>query len=144
MEIDDTDRAILWLLQQDARMPNAEIGRRIGLGTSAIFERMRRLEEAGVVMRHECVLDPRVLGPGLLVAAPGTGKSIVLDTLCTSVTTGDVRVIATALSSCGPFGLVGQLAARYGHPAAPHHGPDRRRPARRARPLGEARDPGPR
>ncbi len=55
-------------------------------------------------------------GPGLLVAAPGTGKSIVLDTLCTSVTTGDVRVIATALSSCGPFGLVGQLAARYGTP----------------------------
>lgn len=55
-------------------------------------------------------------GPGLLVAPPGTGKSILLDTLCASRPASDIRVIATALSACGPFGLVGQLAVRYGTP----------------------------
>jgi general secretion pathway protein A len=55
-------------------------------------------------------------GPGLLVAPPGTGKSVLLDTLCTELTSRPVRVTATALTSCGPFGLIGQLAARYGTP----------------------------
>jgi type II secretory pathway predicted ATPase ExeA len=55
-------------------------------------------------------------GPALLVAPPGTGKSIVLNTLCTSLPPSDLRVIATALSACGPFGLLGQLAVRYGTP----------------------------
>jgi len=69
---------------------------------------------AEALERLRFALDSR--GPGLLVAAPGTGKSILLDTLCASLPGSDVRVIATALSSCGPFGLVGQLAARYGTP----------------------------
>ena len=55
-------------------------------------------------------------GPALLVAPPGIGKSILLDTLCASRPASDIRVIATALSACGPFGLVGQLATRYGSP----------------------------
>jgi type II secretory pathway predicted ATPase ExeA len=52
----------------------------------------------------------------LLVAPPGTGKSILLNALCASLPPSALRVIATALSSCGPFGLVGQLAVRYGTP----------------------------
>jgi type II secretory pathway predicted ATPase ExeA len=55
-------------------------------------------------------------GPGLLVAEPGTGKSVLLDTLCAELAPSPVRVIATALTACGPFGLVGQLAGRYGTP----------------------------
>jgi type II secretory pathway predicted ATPase ExeA len=53
-------------------------------------------------------------GPALLVAPPGTGKSVLLDTLSRTLAATDARVIATALTSCGPFGLVGQLAGRYG------------------------------
>jgi type II secretory pathway predicted ATPase ExeA len=64
--------------------------------------------------RLRFALDTRA--PALLVAAPGTGKSVLLETVCRELTPSDVRVIATALSSCGPFGLVGQLAARYGTP----------------------------
>ena len=55
-------------------------------------------------------------GPALLVAPPGTGKSVLLEALCTELSTSDVRVIATQLTACGPFGLVGQLATRYGTP----------------------------
>jgi type II secretory pathway predicted ATPase ExeA len=69
---------------------------------------------AEALERLRFAIDSR--GPGLLVAPPGTGKSMLLDTLCASLPSSDVRVIATALSSCGPFGLVGQLAMRYGTP----------------------------
>ena len=55
-------------------------------------------------------------GPALLVAPPGTGKSVLLEALCAELSTSDVRVIATQLTACGPFGLVGQLATRYGTP----------------------------
>ncbi len=69
---------------------------------------------AEALERLRFAIDSR--GPGLLVAPPGTGKSILLDTLCSSLPTSEVRVIATALSACGPFGLVGQLATRDGTP----------------------------
>jgi type II secretory pathway predicted ATPase ExeA len=69
---------------------------------------------AEALERLRFAVDTR--GPALLVAPPGTGKSILLNTLCDGVPSRDVRVVATALSSCGPFGLVGQLAGRYGTP----------------------------
>jgi type II secretory pathway predicted ATPase ExeA len=69
---------------------------------------------AETLERLRFAIDTR--GPALLVAPPGTGKSVLLNTLCASVPPNDLRVIATALSSCGPFGLLGQLAVRYGTP----------------------------
>lgn len=64
--IDDTDRSILALLQQDARMANAEIARRVGLAPSAIFQRIRKLEENGVIQGYTARINPRALGYGLV------------------------------------------------------------------------------
>jgi Lrp/AsnC family leucine-responsive transcriptional regulator len=63
--IDEMDRRILSLLQQDARLPNAEIARRVGMAPSATLERLRKLEERGVIMGYEVRLDPRKIGLGL-------------------------------------------------------------------------------
>src|ERR1700741_4184011 len=63
--IDEMDRRILSLLQQDARRPNAEIARRVGMAPSATLERLRKLEERGVIRGYEVRLDPRKLGFGL-------------------------------------------------------------------------------
>jgi len=63
--IDEMDRRILSLLQQDARLPNAEIARRVGMAPSATLERLRKLEEKGVIQGYECRLDPKKLGLGL-------------------------------------------------------------------------------
>jgi len=60
--IDEMDRRILSLLQQDARLPNAEIARRVGMAPSATLERLRKLEERGVIRGYELRLDPRKLG----------------------------------------------------------------------------------
>jgi len=64
--IDDTDRQILALLQENARIANAEIARRVGMAASAIHERVRKLEERGVIRGYEARLDPVRLGFSLL------------------------------------------------------------------------------
>ena len=64
--IDDIDRQILDILQQDARTSNAEVARRVGMAPSAVFERIRKLEERGVITGYTARLDPRALGLGLL------------------------------------------------------------------------------
>lgn len=63
--IDEMDRRILSLLQQDARLSNAEIARRVGMAPSATLERLRKLEERGVIQGYEVRLDPKELGLGL-------------------------------------------------------------------------------
>ena len=46
-------------------MPNAEIGRRLGLVPSAIFQRLSKLSKLGVLLGHEARIDPRAVGLGL-------------------------------------------------------------------------------
>ena len=64
--IDNIDREILNILQQNARTSNAEIARQVGMAPSAILERIRKLEARGVIMGYEARLDPEALGLHLL------------------------------------------------------------------------------
>ena len=64
--IDQTSRIILETLQSDARISNAEIGRRIGLAPSAVFERIKKLEERGAVRGYNANIDPAAVDLGLL------------------------------------------------------------------------------
>jgi len=75
---------------------------------------LRHASFAEALERLRFAVDSR--GPALLVAPPGTGKSVLLEALCGALPPNEARVIATALTSGGPFGLVGQLAVRYGTP----------------------------
>jgi Lrp/AsnC family leucine-responsive transcriptional regulator len=60
--LDDVNRALLTELQQDARLSLAELGRRVGLSSPAIAERLQRLQDAGVITGHHTELDPRAVG----------------------------------------------------------------------------------
>lgn len=64
--IDEIDIRILSIIQDNARTPNAEIARQIGMAPSAILERIRKLEERGIVKGYTARLDPRSLGLGQL------------------------------------------------------------------------------
>jgi len=64
--IDQTSLAILDTLQSDARISNAEIGRRVGLAPSAVFERIKKLEERGAVRGYNANIDPAAVDLGLL------------------------------------------------------------------------------
>lgn len=64
--IDDVDRTILDALQQNARTSNAEIARRVGMAPSAIFQRVRKLEESGLIQGYTARLNAKALGYGLV------------------------------------------------------------------------------
>jgi Lrp/AsnC family leucine-responsive transcriptional regulator len=64
--LDALDRAILAILQENARTANADIARRIGLAPSAALERIRKLERSGVIRGYEPRIDPRALDAGLV------------------------------------------------------------------------------
>lgn len=63
--LDDTDWAILDELQRDGRMSFSELGRRVALSAPAATERVRRLEQAGVIIGYRAVVDPSALGAGI-------------------------------------------------------------------------------
>lgn len=65
--IDDTDRRILAILQQDAGLSLDEIGSRVALSRNAVWRRIRVMEEAGVIRARVALLDPAALGLGLTV-----------------------------------------------------------------------------
>jgi Lrp/AsnC family leucine-responsive transcriptional regulator len=71
--LDDRDRAIVTALQDDARATYAEIAARVGLSTSAVHDRVRKLEQQGVIRRYSAIVDPEALGlfvTALIAASP--------------------------------------------------------------------------
>ena len=64
MMIDDRDRKILTLLQQDARMSNADLAEAVGMSASALWRRVRALEAAGVIERYGAIVNSAAMGLG--------------------------------------------------------------------------------
>ncbi|QZX99573.1 Lrp/AsnC family transcriptional regulator [Halobaculum rubrum] len=65
MELDDTDREILRILQEDARTPFSEVARRIDMSSATVHDRVSRMEEAGVLRGYRAEVDPKALGYGV-------------------------------------------------------------------------------
>jgi len=63
--IDEIDYKILEILQQKARIPNAEVARQVGMAPSAVLERIRKLESQGIIQGYEVRLNPEHFGQGL-------------------------------------------------------------------------------
>jgi len=64
-QLDRTDRAIIALLQHNARLSNKELAAGAGIAPSTCSERMRRLEILGVFSGFHAAVDPQVMGIGL-------------------------------------------------------------------------------
>ena len=65
--LDKTDRRILSLLQQNARLTIQEIGQQINLSKTPVHERIKRLERVGIIDRYVTILDRKKLGNLLTV-----------------------------------------------------------------------------
>lgn len=63
--LDAKDRRILALVQKDGSLSQAEIAKRVGLSAPAVNERLKKLEQAGVIRRWTAQVDPRALGLGI-------------------------------------------------------------------------------
>jgi len=76
-DLDEIDVRILALLQEHCKMPLAKIGQRVGLSAPAVIERIKKLEESGVITGYTALLDTRKLGCditafiGVLTSHPG-------------------------------------------------------------------------
>jgi Lrp/AsnC family leucine-responsive transcriptional regulator len=63
--VEDLDRQILRLLAADGRMSYTDLGKATGLSTSAVHQRVRRLEQRGVIRGYTAVIDPEAVGLSL-------------------------------------------------------------------------------
>ncbi|SHI44326.1 transcriptional regulator, AsnC family [Malonomonas rubra DSM 5091] len=63
--IDEIDHSILEILQEKARVPNAEVARQVGMAPSAVLERIRKLEDRGFIEGYEVRLNPVEFDQGL-------------------------------------------------------------------------------
>jgi Lrp/AsnC family transcriptional regulator, leucine-responsive regulatory protein len=59
---DSTDARLLGELQENARLTNAELGRRVNLSAPAVADRLRRLERDGVITGYRAEVEPKALG----------------------------------------------------------------------------------
>ena len=65
--LDRIDRNILTELQNDGRLSNVELSKRVGLSPTPCLERVRRLEKNGYILGYSARLNPKALGASLLV-----------------------------------------------------------------------------
>lgn len=65
-ELDPTDIAMIETLQDDGRISVSELGRKIGLSQPATSERLKRLEERGIIKSYGAIIDPASVGLGMI------------------------------------------------------------------------------
>lgn len=65
--LDQIDRSILKLLQEDAFLTTKEIAVQVNMSTTPVFERVKRLERDGYILRYTALLDRRKMGLPMLV-----------------------------------------------------------------------------
>lgn len=65
--LDRTNWHILAVLQRNARMPLSELGREVNLSAPAVMERVRKLEDAGVIAGYRAEINPAAIGLPVLV-----------------------------------------------------------------------------
>ena len=67
MKIDDIDKKILNLLQQDAKMSHKAIAEHLEISTTPVYERIKKMERNGIIMSYVALVNPEALGKDLIV-----------------------------------------------------------------------------
>lgn len=129
MEItDEYDRKLILELQRNARASFADLGRRIGLSASATAERLRRMEETGVIRGYTVEIDREALGLPILAIIRMTCdgpryhpflkfiKDLPEVRECHHVTGGDAFFLQVTAASIGELENVIERLLPYGIP----------------------------
>ncbi len=64
-KLDERDRQLLALVQRDAKAPQAELAKRVGLSPAAVNERLKKLEQSGAIRRYAALVNPIMVGTPL-------------------------------------------------------------------------------
>ncbi|APY10128.1 ArsR family transcriptional regulator [Seonamhaeicola sp. S2-3] len=62
MKTDELNKKILKCLQHNARLSNAEIGRRVGISSPAVSERIKKMEDLGIIEGYKALISPFEIG----------------------------------------------------------------------------------
>ena len=125
LELDVMDAKILEILQGDARVTMAEIGRRIHLSQPAVTERVRRMETAQVITGYHAHVNPEALGYGITAFVRVASRSSDIPVVkiaeqvpevieCHAITGEDCVVVKVVASSVKELERVISSLARCG------------------------------
>src|SRR6185312_11481586 len=103
--LDETDAAIITLLQEDGRRPYGEIGEAVGLSEAATRQRVNRLRESGLV-RIVAVTDPVALGRGVVATI---GLRVSGDTRAAAARLAQISQIEYVVVTAGSFDVIVDL-----------------------------------
>jgi DNA-binding Lrp family transcriptional regulator len=79
--LDTFDRKLLREVQQDAQIPQNELGSRVSLSTAAVNRRLRRLADEGVIERYAAIVSPEKVGSPLTIITSIEVESEQIDLL---------------------------------------------------------------
>lgn len=111
--LDDIGRQILKILQEEGRISFNELGRRVGLSSPAVAERVRRMEDVGIILSYRAVVDHARVGYPImafirlatpvaqLAQADELAKAIPEVLECHHLTGSDGVILKVAVSSVG-------------------------------------------
>ena len=126
--LDEIGRNLLSALQENARLSYAELGRRVGLSPAATAERLRRLEEAGIITGYRVEIDREALGLPVLAIIRMTCDGAkyrpflkvvkALDGVleCHHVAGGDAFIMKVAAASVEDLGKLVEKLLDFGVP----------------------------
>lgn len=124
--LDQIDWKILKELQEDARISYAELGRRVGLTTPAVIERVRKLEDAKVITGYRVEIDAAKVGLPITafirMSITGVEYSRIIDVVqaanevleCHRGTGGDSFIMKVAVSDVGHLQTLIDKLTPYG------------------------------
>jgi Lrp/AsnC family leucine-responsive transcriptional regulator len=126
--VEDLDRRIVALLARDGRMSYTDLGKATGLSTSAAHQRVRRLEQRGVIRGYAAVVDSEAVGLPLMAfvsikptdpSAPDDAPERLADVLeieaCHSVAGDESYILKVRVASPGDLEtLLATIRARAG------------------------------
>lgn len=67
IKIDETDKKILSILQEDGRITTKVLANKIHLSNTPVYERVKKLEKSGVIKKYKAVLDREKIGKGTTI-----------------------------------------------------------------------------
>jgi DNA-binding Lrp family transcriptional regulator len=109
LSLDETDQTLLRFLRGNARMPTAELARRIGISRTTVQARLERLERSGVIGGYTILTgdayDPGVIRATILIQVEPRATASIVAAL------GRMREVESLFTTAGRFDMALQIAA---------------------------------
>lgn len=108
--LDETGWNILIELQENARIPFTELGQRVGLTSPAVADRVRRMEEAGIISGYHTRIDYAMVGlPVMAVIQLGEIGGVSCETAAAEV--GKMKEVVECIRTTGDDSMVVKVVA---------------------------------